>query len=108
MKSFLMIDKALLNNEELNAIDIIIIAQVQEYIRTTGKCFVSNDTFAKMCGCSESTIKRAIDKLVKDGYLLKETIATQNGRQRNLSLPKQNDQQEKEVIVQQEKKEFVF
>lgn len=108
-----MIDKALLNNEELNATDIIIIAQVQEYIRTTGKCFVSNDTFAKMCGCSESTIKRAIDKLVRSGYLLKETIATQNGRQRNLSLPKQDNQekeieQEKEIIVQQEQKGFVF
>lgn len=107
MKSFLMIDKTLLSNEELNATDIIIIAQVQEYIRTTGKCFVSNDTFAKMCGCSESTIKRAIDKLVKSGYLSRETIATKEGRKRTLSLPQQ-EQQEQEIAEQQENKEFIF
>lgn len=107
MKSFLMVDKTLLSNEELNATDIIIIAQVQEYIRTTGKCFVSNDTFAKMCGCSESTIKRAIDKLVKGGYLSRETIATKEGRKRTLSLSQQ-EQQEQEIVEQQENKEFVF
>lgn len=119
MKNFLMVDKALLSNEELNATEIIIIAQVQEYLRTTGKCFVSNEAFAKMCGCSESTIKRAIDKLIKGGYLAKQTTQTQEGRKRNLFLPKKQEQeeipekeefieQEKEVMIPQEKKEFIF
>ena len=65
----------------LKSVDILIIAQVEEFTRSTGKCFISNRQFSDMFGESESTIKRSLDKLEEMGILKRETyFAEGNGK----------------------------
>lgn len=82
-ETFLRIDgnmfKLGLNSEEL-----IILAKVMEFHYNTGKVFVSNETFTKLCGCGESTVKRRIKHLEEMGLISRDTKANQKGKERNI------------------------
>lgn len=82
---FLKVDKDLFN-KNLNPTEILIIAQVSEFIRNGKECFMTNKQFAENFGVSESTIKRTFDKLEKEGYLYRETKASQKGKDRKIFL----------------------
>lgn len=84
---FLKVDKDLFSFG-FNPTEILIIAQVMEYLRTTGKCFVTNKQFADMFGVSESTIKRELDKLESNGYIIRHTVVSKegNGKERTIDL----------------------
>lgn len=80
---FLQVNKDLFNLG-LNPTELIILAQVLEYNRTTGVCYMSNEQFAAMLNVSESSIKRAMDKLESEGLIKRETKNTRNGRERKI------------------------
>ena len=68
----------------LSAEELIILAKIMEFHYNTGKVFVSNEMFAELCGCSESTIKRKIKHLEELGLIVKETKAKQQGKERKI------------------------
>lgn len=74
----------------LKSIDILIIAQIEEFERNNCQCYITNKQFADIFGESESTIKRAIDKLDEFNVIERHTTFIEgNGRsnrQRILSL----------------------
>lgn len=82
--TFLQLDKDLflLN---LNPTEMIILAQVMEYTRTTGICYMTNEQFAAMLTVSASTVSRALNKLAADGYI---TITSPKSKNRTLVFNK--------------------
>ena len=82
---FLKVDKDLFN-KGLNPTQILIMAQIEEFMRTTGDCHVTDAQFAEMFGMSTTTISREIKKLCEMGLVQKETKNIQHGKQRNLTL----------------------
>ena len=78
----------------LKSVDIMLISQVEEYQRNNCKCYVTNKQFSEMFGESESTIKRAIDKLEEMNILNRNTVFIEgNGRgtkQRVVSINKRS------------------
>lgn len=87
--NFLAINKDYLNYD-LKSIDILIIAQIEEFDRNKNFCHLSNQQFAEMFGESKSTIKRTIDKLEKLNIIKRQTTFIKNNgrgnKQRILSL----------------------
>ena len=90
--SFLAINKGYFGTG-LKSIDILIISQIEEFERNNCKCYLTNKQFAEMFGESESTIKRALDKLDDMNYINRNTINNANGskqsRQRTITLGKE-------------------
>lgn len=85
MENFLKINKALFK-QGLNPTQILIVAQVMEFERTTGDCFISNDKLAEDFGVSVSTIKRDIAKLEEMDILVRNTKSVQKGKERHMSI----------------------
>ena len=90
---FLAINKKHLNLG-LKSVDVLIIAQIEEFERNNRQCYLTNKYFADIFGESESTIKRSIDKL--EGFnIIKRSTAFIKGngksnKQRVLSLCNRN------------------
>ena len=89
MDSFLAVNKEYFKMG-LKSVDILIISQIEEFERNKCTCYITNKQFSEMFGESESTIKRAIDKLEDMGIIKRNTYFIEgNGRankQRVLSL----------------------
>ena len=89
-ETFFAVNKNYLN-QGLKSIDILILSQIEEFDRNKCKCYVTNKQFADMFGESESTIKRALERLETQNILKRDvvggiqvvTIGTQ-GRSDNL------------------------
>lgn len=60
--NFLAINKEHLGRG-LRSVDIMILAQIEEFQRNQCDCYVTNQQFADMFGESESTIKRSVKRL---------------------------------------------
>lgn len=74
----------------LKSIDILILAQIEEFQRNKCQCYVTNEQFSEMFGESDSTIKRSLKKLEDAKYICRNThVVEGNGkanRQRILAL----------------------
>ena len=86
---FLAVDKryfALCRREELHlkSQDILILAQIEEFWRNGRPCWLTNRTLAENIGESESTVKRALDRLCALGVISRETTAARTAKQRLL------------------------
>lgn len=68
----------------LNAEEIIILAKIMEFHYNTGKVFVSNDTFAELCGCSVKTVDRRVKHLEELGLIIRDTKTSQKGKERKI------------------------
>jgi DNA-binding Lrp family transcriptional regulator len=69
----------------LKSIDILIIAQVEEFQRNKCECYITNKQLSEMFGESESTIKRTIDKL-EDMQILKRKTSFVEGNGRGTKM----------------------
>jgi DNA-binding Lrp family transcriptional regulator len=76
----------------LKSIDIMIIAQIEEFERNNCQCYMTNKQFADILGESESTVKRSIQKLDKLNIIKRRTIVVDGhgkaNKQRILTLNK--------------------
>lgn len=76
----------------LKSIDIMIIAQIEEFERNNCQCYITNKQFADILGESESTVKRSIQKLDKLNIIKRRTIVVDGhgkaNKQRILTLNK--------------------
>ena len=95
--TFLATNKEYLNIG-LKSIDILIIAQIEEFQRNECECYVTNKQFSEMFGESEDKIKRSLAKLEKMNIIKRNTTFIEgNGkcnRRRTLSI---NDKKEWKV-----------
>lgn len=78
MTNYLAVSKSLFGNG-VSPLGKLIIAQIAEFERTTGKCFISNEILAKNFDVSVSTIVRELSKLESGGFIIKETKAVVGG-----------------------------
>ena len=105
MDKFLAINKKYFNYN-LKSIDLLIIAQIEEFQRNKCECFITNEQLSEMFGESESTIKRAIDKLEKMNIInRKTTFIRGNGRSNKQRVLSINDCREWKVQNEPTKKE---
>lgn len=76
----------------LKSIDLLIIAQIEEFKRNGYECYMTNEQLSDMFGESVSTIKRALDKLEAKGIIKRTTHTVNNNgqksKQRILSISK--------------------
>lgn len=72
-------------NLGLNPTEIIILAQVMEWKRTTGDCFESDKSLAGKLSVSEKTISRAMKELEDRGFIIRETKNIKGGRVRHIT-----------------------
>lgn len=82
---FLKVDKDLFKLG-LNPTEILVFAQVIEYNRTTGDCFMSDDAFAQMLSVSSKTISRALGVLEDKGLIKRETKNVKGGKERHIMV----------------------
>ena len=87
--TFLAVNKQYLHIG-LKSIEILLIAQIEEFERNNCKCYLTNKQFADMLNVGTATVARTIDSLVDSGYLIRNTqVITDNGqasRMRYLSV----------------------
>ena len=86
------IPKEIWLNENLSAIDKVILAEIDSLDNKETHCFASNTYFANFCGVSESTVTRSIKKLIDLKFI---EIVSFDGRVRVVKmtrLPNQNDE----------------
>lgn len=77
---FLKVDKKYFNNN-LKPLEILIVAQVEEFNQNGRKCYLTNQQFAEMFNVGTATVARTIDSLVNAGYLIRNTqVITDNGQ----------------------------
>lgn len=92
--TFLAANKEYLNIG-LKSIDILIIAQIEEFRRNKRECYVTNKQFAEMFGESEDKIKRSLAKLEKMNVIKRNTIFIDgNGRSNRQRILSVNDKKE--------------
>lgn len=70
----------------LNPTEILVLSQVAEYNRTTGDCFISDNTMAEMFGVSAKTISRALAVLEDKKLIKRETKNVKGGKERHIYL----------------------
>ena len=68
-------------DERLNALDKIILTEIDSLDNGERGCYASNKYIADFCQCSETKVSTAISKLIKFGYLYVQNF---DGRQREL------------------------
>ena len=65
----------------LKSLDLLIIAQVDEFQRNKYPCYVTNDQFSYMFGASVATIMRSLEKLERLNIIIRKTkYVEENGR----------------------------
>lgn len=74
-------------DERLDAYDKVILTEIDSLDQGESGCYASNKYIAEFCQCSESKVSRSVSKLLKLGYIRKESF---DGRTRVLksNLPK--------------------
>lgn len=57
----------------IDATDIMILAQIEEFQRNRQQCYIKDETFSNMLGISRSTVKRRIRNLSRLGFIHRDT-----------------------------------
>ena len=82
---FLKVDKDLFNLG-LNPTEILLLAQVIEFNTNSKECFMTDAQFAANFGVSPKTISRALDRLEKEGFIIRETKTIASKRIRPIKI----------------------
>lgn len=78
-------------DKRLNALEKVILMEIDSLDSTERGCYASNKYIAEFCQCSETKVSTAISKLVKLGYL---TVKSFDGRQRELKSSLSNSERQ--------------
>lgn len=95
------IDKSVWFDTRLNALEKVILVEIDSLDKEETGCYAGNDYIAQFCQCSESKVSKSISKLIELGYIYVESF---NGRKRilrsrlseNTRLPSKKCQAEKQ------------
>lgn len=75
------ISKEIWLNEQLNALDKIVLAEIDSLDVGEDGCFASNEYLANFCKCSAKSISRSVTKLMECGYI---ELISFDGRHRRI------------------------
>ena len=75
------IPKVVWLDDRLNALEKVILTEIDSLDQGERGCWASNKHIAEFCQCSESKVSKAISKLMKIGYLRMQSF---DGRQREI------------------------
>ena len=75
------IPKTVWLDDRLNALDKVILTEIDSLDSTERGCYASNKHIAGFCQCSETKVSTAISKLIKYGYIYVQSF---DGRRREL------------------------
>lgn len=75
------IPKTVWLDERLNALEKVILTEIDSLDNDERGCFASNKHIADFCQCSETKVSTAISKLIEYGYIYVQNF---DGRQREL------------------------
>lgn len=78
-------------DRRLNALEKVILMEIDSLDSTERGCYASNKYIAEFCQCSETKVSTAISKLVSLGYL---TVKSFDGRQRELKSSLSNSERQ--------------
>lgn len=94
------IPKAVWLDTRLNALDKIILIEIDSLDQGERGCYASNKYLSEFCQCSESKVSKAVSKLIDYGYLRVQSF---DGRQRELksSLAKIEKQPSKKCYAEE-------
>lgn len=85
------IPKSVWLDERLNALEKVILMEIDSLDQSEKGCFAGNDKLAAFCQCSETKVSKSISKLIELGYIRVQNF---DGRQRELksNLPDSKDE----------------
>lgn len=66
---FTLIENAILEDQELRAVDVMVYLALAKHANGEGVCWPSMSTLGKLARCSRETVARSIKRLVARGYL---------------------------------------
>lgn len=75
------IPKEIWLNTQLNALEKVILTEIDSLDNSEKGCYASNQHIAEFCQCSETKVSTAISKLIKMGYIYVQNF---DGRKREL------------------------
>lgn len=81
--NFLAVDKRLFKTN-LSLLEILVYSQINEFSRTTGDCFISDETLGNQFNVSDRTIQRILKSLEEQGYIKRDTKNIKGGKERHL------------------------
>lgn len=83
---FLAVNKDFLG-KGLKPLDMLILSQIEEFIRNTCECYITNEQFANMFGVTAPTVDKSLQRLESQGVIYRNTkTVTGNGRANNMRI----------------------
>jgi DNA-binding MarR family transcriptional regulator len=84
--TFLMIDKNHFN-KGLKPLELLILAQVEEFNRNHCECYITNQQFAEAFSVTQPTVDKALERLEKLKYIKRVTkVVSGNGRANKMRI----------------------
>lgn len=81
MSYVLKLNKEYFEDETVTPLEMLLLAQIDEFLRNTGVCNMSDETFANQFHVSTQTVQRALASLEKRNFIKRNTVTTSdNGR----------------------------
>jgi DNA-binding Lrp family transcriptional regulator len=106
--NFLKVNKEWLSNTEFSLLEKLIVAQINEYERETGLCYMTDKQFAVAFGVSTQQVTRAMKKLADNNIIQRNTKTVSNNGQaskyRTLKAIVKSDYSLEKGIVKNEKR----
>ena len=106
--NFLKVNKEWLSNTEFSLLEKLIVAQINEYERETGLCYMTDKQFADAFGVSTQQVTRAMKKLADNNIIQRNTKTVSNNGQaskyRTLKAIVKSDYSLEKGIVKNEKR----
>ena len=94
---FLAVDKTYLGSG-LKSIDILLLAQIEEFQRNRSQCYMTTEQFSLLFGESERTVERSLERLDRGNWIIRKTHfvsgSGRGNRQRILMLAADEDKTE--------------
>lgn len=81
-ETFLKLDKSHFN-KGLKPLELLILAQVEEFIRNGCECYLTNQQFAEMFSVTQPTVDAAIKRLEELNYIKRDTKVTAGNSRAN-------------------------
>lgn len=81
-ETFLKLDKSHFK-KGLKPLELLILAQVEEFIRNGCECYLTNQQFAEMFSVTQPTVDAAIKRLEELNYIRRDTKVTAGNSRAN-------------------------
>lgn len=81
--TFMQVNKAHFNDDELKPIDILVLSQIEELIRNGKECYLTNEQLSDIFHVTPRTVANTIDRLESMGYIKRRTVLRRDNGQKS-------------------------